>query len=154
MYLSNTPSCGRRGQVREQGATVQCRLRAEIPFKSLTNICSTLGETTTFATFATVTTLSNFKASKPNLFRVFLIVVPFQQRKKKKKKKRERTLKKISQSSVGETRSLTSIISGNAKLEMEMEMEGSERAYSERVTEEDAKIWRDDAFLDVALVLW
>lgn len=37
---------------------------------------------------------------------------------------------------------------------MEMEMEGSERAYSERVTEEDAKIWRDDAFLDVALVLW
>lgn len=58
-------------------------------------------------------------------------------------------MKKISQSSVGETRSLTSIISGNAKLEMEMEMEGSER-----VTEEDAKIWRDDAFLDVALVLW
>lgn len=47
MYLSNTPSCGRRGQVREQGATVQCRLRAEIPFKSLTNICSTLGETIT-----------------------------------------------------------------------------------------------------------
>lgn len=87
MYLSNTPSCGRRGQVREQGATVQCRLRAEIPFKSLTNICSTLGETTTFATFATVTTLSNFKASKPNLFRVFLIVVPFQQRKKKEKEK-------------------------------------------------------------------
>lgn len=85
MYLSNTPSCGRRGQVREQGATVQCRLRAEIPFKSLTNICSTLEETITIRHLRHGNyTPSNFKASEPNLFRISLIVVPFSTKKEKK----------------------------------------------------------------------